>query len=80
MLSSALITTSALATSAYTTIGEAEVSLAAMLCLIVLLSASEILSASKVWNKNLSHSLNFAIFPLVVTFIAIVLFKLKGFQ
>lgn len=73
MLSSILSTTSAV--SAITTIGVAEVSMAAVLCLIVLLSASEILSASKLWNKNLSRSLNLAIIPLVVTFIAIVAFN-----
>ncbi len=78
MLSSILSTTSALATSAVstiTTIGVAEVSEAAVLCLIVLLSASGILSASKLWNKNLSHSLNLAVLPLIVTFIAIILFN-----
>jgi hypothetical protein len=63
------------AISEITTIGVSEVSLAAVLCLIVLLSASEILSASKLWNRNLSHSLNLAILPLVVTFIAIVVFN-----
>jgi hypothetical protein len=63
------------AISEITTIGVSEVSVAAVLCLIVLLSASEILSASKLWNRNLSHSLNLAILPLVVTFIAIVVFN-----
>ena len=79
MLSSTLITTSVLTAStvsATTTIGVAEVSVAAVLCLIVLLSASEILSASKLWNKNLSNSLNLAILPLVLTFFAIVAFDI----
>jgi hypothetical protein len=79
MLSSTLITTSVLTAStvsAITTIGVAEASVAAVLCLIVLLSASEILSASKLWNKNLSHSLNLAILPLVLTFFAIVAFDI----
>jgi hypothetical protein len=79
MILSTLITTSALTTSAVsaiTTIGVAEVSVAAVLCLIVLLSASEILSASKLWNKNLSNSLNLAILPLVLTFFAIVAFDI----
>jgi hypothetical protein len=51
------------------------VSVSAVLCLILLLSASEILSASKLWNKHLSLSLNLAILPLVVTFFAIVVFN-----
>jgi hypothetical protein len=67
-------TTSAM--SAFTTIGVAEVSVAAVICLIVLLSASEILSASKLWNKHLSLSLNLAILPLIVTFFAIVAFNI----
>jgi len=79
MLSSTLITTSTLTTSAVsaiTTIGLAEVSMAAVLCLIVLLSVSWILSASKLWNKNLSHSLNLAILPLILTFLAIAAFNI----
>lgn len=60
----------------YVTIGVQEVSMAAVLCLIVLLTASEILSASKLWNKHLSFSLNLAILPLVVTFFAIVFFNI----
>lgn len=77
VLSSMLSTTSATtsAISAFTTMGVAEVSVAAVVCLIVLLSASEILSASKLWNKHLSNSLNLAILPLVVTFFAIVAFN-----
>ena len=84
MLSSILSTKSALTTSAVsasTTIGVSDLSVTVVLCLIVLLSASEILAASKLWNKNLSHSFNLAIIPLVVTFIAIVVFNvLKVFQ
>ena len=79
MLSSTLITTSTLTTSAVsaiTTIGLAEVGMAAVLCLIVLLSVSWILSASKLWNKNLSHSLNLAILPLILTFLAIAAFNI----
>ena len=74
MFSSIMGTTSEM--SAFTTIGVAEVSIAAVICLIVLLSASEILSASKLWNKHLSLSLNLAILPLVVTFFAIVAFNI----
>jgi hypothetical protein len=86
MLSSIISTTSqmttfALATSAmsaYIHIGETEVSVWVVLCLIILLSASEILSASKLWNNHLFHSLNLAILPLVITFFAIVAFKIMG--
>jgi hypothetical protein len=74
MFLSIMSTTSAM--SAFTTPGVAEVSVAAVICLIVLLSASEILSASKLWNKHLAHSLNLAILPLVVTFFAIVAFNI----
>jgi hypothetical protein len=78
MLSSILSTKSALTTSAVsasTTIGVSDLSVIVVLCLIVLLSASEILAATKLWNKKLSHSLNLAIIPLFVTFIAIVVFN-----
>jgi hypothetical protein len=76
MLSSMMSTTSAMST--LTTIGVAEVSVGAVLCLIVLLSASEILSASKLWNRHLSQTLNLAIFPLIVAFIAIVAFNVAN--
>ena len=84
MLSSMMSTTSAMATSAlsttsamsaFTTIGVAEVSIAAVICLIVLLSALEIHFASKLRNKNLSFSFSLAIPPLIVIFIAIVVFN-----
>lgn len=78
MLSSILSIKSALTTSAIsasTTIGVSDLSVIAVLCLIVLLSASEILAATKLWNKNLSNSLNLTIIPLFVTFIAIVVFN-----
>lgn len=73
MLSFMISTT---AMSPFATIGVQEVSIAAVLCLIILLSASEILSASKLWNNHLSFSLNLAILPLVVTFFAIVVFNI----
>ena len=85
MLSSIMSATSAVATSSmsttsaistFTSIGVAEVSVASVICLIVLLSASEILSASKLWNKHLALSLNLAILPLAVTFFAIVAFNI----
>ncbi|RXA21921.1 hypothetical protein EQO05_01455 [Methanosarcina sp. MSH10X1] len=43
--------------------------------LIILLSLKEIISASKLWNKNLSESLNIAILPLFLIFVGIVIFK-----
>lgn len=57
------------------TVGVAEVGVAAVISLIILLSASKILSASKLWNERLSTSFNLAIWPLVVTFVAIVFFR-----
>ena len=74
MFSSIMSTTSEM--SAFTTTGVAEISVAAAICLIVLLSASEILSASKLWNKHLALSLELAILPLVLTFFAIVAFNI----
>jgi hypothetical protein len=74
MFSAIMSTTSEM--SAFTTTGVAEASVATVICLIVLLSASEILSASKLWNKHLALTLNLAILPLVVTFFAIVAFNI----
>jgi len=61
--------------SAFTTTGVAELGIVAELCLLVLLSAAEILPASKLWNKHLALSLNLAVPPLVATFFAIVAFN-----
>ena len=74
MFSSIMSTTSEM--SAFTTTSVAGARVAIVICLIVLLSASEILSASKLWNKHLALSLNLAILPLVVTFFAIVAFNI----
>jgi hypothetical protein len=74
MFSSIMSTTSEM--SAFTTTGAAEASVATVVCLIVLLSASEILSASKLWNKHLALSLDLAILPLTITFFAIVAFNI----
>jgi hypothetical protein len=85
MLLSMMSTTSAMAPSALSTnvamsefasAGVADARVVAVLCMIVLISALEILSASKLWNKNLSLSLNLAILPLTVTFFAIVAFNI----
>lgn len=62
--------------SAFVPTGVADASLAAVVCLVVLLSASEVLSTSKLWNRHLALSLNLAILPLVVTLSAIVAFNI----
>ena len=74
MLSTILSTTSSIGT--FVTIGVNEAESAVVLCLIVFLSVSDILSASNLWNKNLSHSLNLAIMPLFVTVVEIILFDM----
>jgi hypothetical protein len=56
-------------------LGVSEISIITVVCLIALLSASEILSASKMWNKRLATMLNLAIIPMVLTFTMIVAFK-----
>ncbi|RQW81169.1 MAG: hypothetical protein EHM14_02095 [Methanothrix sp.] len=55
--------------------GVSEVSVISVVCLIALLSASEILSASSLWNKRLATMLNLAIIPMVLTFCLIVCYK-----
>jgi hypothetical protein len=59
----------------FATVGVSEISVVSVICLIVLLSASEILSASSQWNKRLSTMLNLAIVPMVLTFFLIVGYK-----
>lgn len=59
-------------------IGVADFSVAAVYCLIILLSAFEILSGSKLWKKNISQTLRMAILPLIVVNTAIVAFNLMG--
>jgi hypothetical protein len=76
---SAMSTTSAMTTtsvvSMFAQVGVPEMSIITVICLIALLSCSEVLSASKLWNKRLSMMLNLAILPMVLTFFSIVLFK-----
>src|SRR5690606_25662771 len=43
--------------------------------LIALLSLKEVLSASEKWNKYINNSFNLAIVPLLLSFVAIVFFK-----
>jgi len=59
----------------FATLGVSDISIITVVCLIALLSASEILSASQVWNKRLSTMLNLAIAPMVLTFFLIVAYK-----
>ena len=68
--SSMVSTTSAI--SLTTPIGLPEYGVLAVIALIVLLSAKEILSASDKWNKALNSSLNLGIYPLLVSFVLIV--------
>ncbi len=76
MLSSMMSTMSTTSVvSMFSTIGVSEIGIVTVVCLIALLCASEILSASKLWNKRLSTLLNLAIFPMVLTFFLIVTFK-----
>jgi hypothetical protein len=78
---SAITAGSALSTASsvmgmFSTIGVSEFSVITVVCLIVLLSASEILSASNLWNKRLSTLLNLAIIPMVITFFLIVTYNI----
>lgn len=66
---------SASAISMTTGIGLPEYGVIAVIGLIALLSAKEILSASNSWSTAVRNSLNACIFPLLVSFAAIVVFK-----
>ncbi|WP_305065245.1 hypothetical protein [Methanococcoides sp.] len=66
---------SSAAVSMTTSIGLPEYGVLAVVALIFLLSAKEILSASKYWNKSVSASLDMSIFPLFLVFAGIVVFK-----
>ncbi|MCJ7445478.1 MAG: hypothetical protein MUO26_13320 [Methanotrichaceae archaeon] len=45
---------------------------------VALMSARDILSVSTFWNKRLDTVLNMAVFPLLLTFILIVVFKINA--
>ncbi len=84
MLTSTIITTTtstissaAGAVSMTTPTGLPEYGVLAVVALILLLSAKEVLSASEKWNKSLDCSLNMTILPLLVSFVAIVIFKVS---
>jgi hypothetical protein len=66
---------SSAAVSMTTGIGLPEYGVLAVVALIFLLSAKEILSASKYWKKSVCASLDMSIFPLLVAFAGIVIFK-----
>lgn len=69
------VSSAAGAISMVTGIGAPEYGAIAVIALIVLLSAKEVLSASESWNKRINSSLNMAIMPLLISFFAIVVFK-----
>lgn len=46
-----------------------------VIALIALLSAREVLSASRKWSRDLKNSLYMEIIPLLIVFIVIVMFK-----
>lgn len=84
MLSSTLVVTTASTTASTVSstitasvmsVGVPEISVYSVVCLIILLAASEILSASSLWNRRLSAMLNMATVPLLMTFVLIVCFK-----
>ncbi|MCD4822845.1 MAG: hypothetical protein K8R11_12510 [Methanococcoides sp.] len=78
MLTSIISTTSAASSTAEsmtTGIGLPEYGVLAVVTLIFLLSAKEILSASNYWKKSVCASLDMSIFPLLVVFAGIVIFK-----
>ncbi|WP_406656871.1 hypothetical protein V7O62_13545 [Methanolobus sp. ZRKC2] len=50
--------------------------LLAVIALILLLSVREVVSVSTKWSKSLECTFNMAIIPLLVAFVAIVVFKL----
>jgi len=60
-----------------TPVGLPEYGVLAIIVLIVLLSVREVLSVSPNWSKSLDCTLKMAIMPLVIVFVAIVVFKLS---
>ena len=59
-----------------TPVGLPEYGVLAIIALIILLSAKEILSASRRWSRTLDCSLNTPIISLFMAFVAIVVFKI----
>ena len=78
MLTSIISTTRAAASTALsmiTDIGLSEYGVLAVIALIFLLSAKEILSASKYWNKSVCTHLDMIILPLLIAFAGIIILK-----
>ncbi|WP_204245370.1 hypothetical protein [Methanosarcina horonobensis] len=73
VISSSAISSSVI--SMITTPGLPQYGSAVIVGLISLLSLKEVLSASKHWNGRLSNSFNLPIVPLLLSFVAIVVFK-----
>lgn len=73
LMSSSAISASAI--SIVTTPGLPQYGASVVIGLISLLSLKEVLSASEKWNNSLNNSFNLAILPLLLVFVAIVLYK-----
>lgn len=56
-----------------TPVGIPDISIAAVVCLIILLSFYEVLSASKLWSDDLRLLFNMTTWPLVATFFSILI-------
>lgn len=76
IISSSAISSSVI--SMVTTPGLPQYGSAVVVGLISLLSLKEVLSASKFWNGRISNSFNLPIVPLLLTFAAIVVFKVTA--
>jgi membrane-bound ClpP family serine protease len=72
---SSAASSSAGAITMMTDIGLPEYGVIAVIGLIVLLSGKEILSASDRWSTAAGNALDCSIYPLLLSFIAIVVFK-----
>jgi hypothetical protein len=72
---SSATTTAAGAISMTTPMGLPQYGVLAVIGLIAFLSAKEILSACSKWNSNINCMLDMSIFPLLVSFAAIVIYK-----
>ncbi len=62
-------------TEMLTVVGEADFSIIAVACLVILMGSFEILSASETSNDHTLLSFNLATWPLIVIFILIVISK-----
>jgi hypothetical protein len=74
-VSTAATSTAAGAISMTTNVGIPEYGVLAVIGLIAFLSAKEILSACSKWNRSISSLLDISILPLLVSFAAIVVYK-----